>query len=68
MKFEGVGRVMYLVYGSSSSSYMDCMVFFGDECKNLDGLEFVNPRAPTSVPTSLTSSSLDTPAVNPPSG
>ena len=21
-----------LVYGSSSSSYMDCMVFFGDEC------------------------------------
>ena len=23
---------MYLVYGSSSSSYMDCMVFFGDEC------------------------------------
>ena len=35
---------MYLVYGSSSSSsYMDCMVFFGDECHNLDGLEFVNP-------------------------
>ena len=26
---EGAG-VMYLVYGSSSSSYMDCMVFFGD--------------------------------------
>ena len=26
------GGVMYLVYGSSSSSYMDCMVFFGDEC------------------------------------
>ena len=23
---------MNLVYGSSSSSYMDCMVFFGDEC------------------------------------
>ena len=38
------GGVMYLVYGSSSSSsYMDCMVFFGDECHNLDGLEFVNP-------------------------
>ena len=26
------GEVMNLVYGSSSSSYMDCMVFFGDEC------------------------------------
>ena len=25
------GVVMDLVYGSSSSSYMDCMVFFGDE-------------------------------------
>ena len=24
--------MMNLVYGSSSSSYMDCMVFFGDEC------------------------------------
>ena len=23
---------MNLVYGSSSSSYVDCMVFFGDEC------------------------------------
>ena len=23
---------MNLVYGSSSSSYMDCMVLFGDEC------------------------------------
>ena len=23
---------MNLVYGSSSSYYMDCMVFFGDEC------------------------------------
>ena len=26
------GRVMNLIYGSSSSSYMDCMVFFGEEC------------------------------------
>ena len=25
---------MNLVYGSSSSSYMDCLVFFGDECFN----------------------------------
>ena len=26
------GGVMNLVYSSSSSSYMNCMVFFGDEC------------------------------------
>ena len=30
----GGGGVMNLVYGSSSSSYMDCKVFFGDECFN----------------------------------
>ena len=31
--WRGGGRVvMNLVYGSSSSSYMDCMVFFGDGC------------------------------------
>ena len=29
---SGGGGVMNLVYGSSSSSYLDCMVFFGDEC------------------------------------
>ena len=28
----GGGGVMNLVYGSSSSSYVDCKVFFGDEC------------------------------------
>ena len=28
----GGGGMMNLVYGSSSSSYMDCKVFFGDEC------------------------------------
>ena len=28
----GGGGVMNLVYGSSFSSYMDCMVFFGGEC------------------------------------
>ena len=28
----GVGGGVNLVYGSSSSSYMDCLVFFGDEC------------------------------------
>ena len=29
---NGGGGVMNLVSGSSSSSYMDCMVFFGGEC------------------------------------
>ena len=28
---RGVGGVMNLVYGSSSSSSMDCYVFFSDE-------------------------------------
>ena len=28
----GGGKVMNLVYGSSSSSYMECMVFFSNEC------------------------------------
>ena len=28
---KGGGGVMNLVYGSSSSSYMDCLVFFSDE-------------------------------------
>ena len=33
--YSGGGRgVMNFVYGSSSSSYMDFMVFFGDECFN----------------------------------
>ena len=36
-----VGGVMNLVYGSSSSSYMDCMVFFGDERFFFTGLGFV---------------------------
>ena len=55
---------MNLVYGSSSSSYMDCIVFFGDEC-----FIFRYNSAPTSAPTSLDSSSLeDTSAVPPPSG
>ena len=31
-KWGGGGVVMDLVYGSSPSSYMDCKVFFGDEC------------------------------------
>ena len=30
--WRGGGELMYLVYGSSSSFYMDSMVFFGDEC------------------------------------
>ena len=28
----GGGGVLNFVYSSSSSSYMDCEVFFGDEC------------------------------------
>ena len=38
---SGGGGGMNLVYGSSSSSYMDCMVFFGDECFFFAGLGFV---------------------------
>ena len=30
--YLGGGGLMNLVYGSSSSSYMDCLVFFGGEC------------------------------------
>ena len=32
MILGGGGGMMNLVYGSSSSFYMDCLVFFGDEC------------------------------------
>ena len=28
---KGGGEMLNLVYGSSSSSYVDCVVFFGDE-------------------------------------
>ena len=36
---------MNLVYGSSSSSSsVDCVVIFGDECLIIDGLGFVCPR------------------------
>ena len=37
--------MLNLVYGSSSSSYVDCVVFFDDECLLFDGLGFVYPRA-----------------------
>ena len=37
--------MLNLVYGSSSSSYVDCVVFFGDECLLFDGLGFVYPCA-----------------------
>ena len=37
--------MLYLVYGSSSSSYVDCVVNFDDECLLIDGLGFVCPRA-----------------------
>ena len=52
---------MNLVYGSSSSSYMDCRVVFGVEC-------FIS-TVWGSAPSSLDSSSLEaTSAVQPPSG
>ena len=60
---------MNLVYGSSSSSYMDCMVFSVMSVFCFDGLGFVCPRAPPSAPPSLDSSSLEAPsAVHTPSG
>ena len=42
--FSEIGRgggVMTLVYGSSSSSYMDCEAIFDDECSIFAGLGFV---------------------------
>ena len=36
-----VGGVMNLVYGSFSSSYMDCEVIFDVECAIFAGLGFV---------------------------
>ena len=53
---------MNLVYGSSSSSYMDCSVFFSDEWFYFDGQGFMFPRAPPPAPPSLNSSSLEAPA------
>ena len=41
----GGGGMLNLVYGLSSSSYVDCVVFFGDECLLIDGLGFVCPCA-----------------------
>ena len=52
----GRGRLMNLVYGSSSSSYMDCEVNFDYECCRFAGLGFVYTSAPASAPSSLTSS------------
>ena len=40
---SGGGGVMNLVYGSFSSSYMDCEVIFVDECSIFAGLGFVSP-------------------------
>ena len=34
---------MNLVYGLSSSSSVDCVVFFGDKCFIIDGLGVVCP-------------------------
>ena len=54
MKSGGGGGMLNLVYGSSSSSYMDCVVNFVDECLLIDDLGFVAPV--------LASSSLDVPS------
>ena len=58
-----------LVYDSSSSSCVDCLVFSVMCDCYFDGLGFVYPRAPPSAPPSLDSSSLEAPsAVHTPSG
>ena len=63
------GGLMDLVYGSSSSSYMDCEVIFVYECYRFAYMGFVSPSASASTPSSLTSSYMDVPsAVPPPSG
>ena len=49
---EGGGGGMNLVYGSSSSSYMDCMVFFGGECFIFRRSGVRKPRAPAFAPPS----------------
>ena len=51
---------MNLVYGSSSSSYMDCEVHLVRVLR-FASLGFVSPSAPTSTPSSLSSSYMDVP-------
>ena len=63
------GGVIDLVYGSSSSFYMDCEVKIVCECYQFAYIGFVKPSAPASTPSSLTSSHMDVPStVQPPSG
>ena len=52
--------MLNLVFGSSSSSYMDCEVHFVRVLR-FAYLGFVSPSAPRSPPSSLTSSSIDVP-------
>ena len=52
----GGGGLMNLVYGLSSSSYMDCEVNFDYKCYRFASLGFVYTSAPASAPSSLTSS------------
>ena len=60
---------MTLVYGSSSSSYMDCMVVFGVECFISTVWGSYNPVLLHWRLRRWTSSSLEaTSAVQPPSG
>ena len=65
----GGGGVMDLVYGSSSSFYMDCEVKIVCECYRFAYIGFVSPSAHASTPSSLTSSYMDVPStVQHPSG
>ena len=57
---SGGGDVMNLVYGSSSSSYMDYEVHLVRVLR-FASLVFVSPSALTSTPSSLTSSYMDVP-------
>ena len=66
---NGGGGVMDLVYGSSPSFYMGCEVKIVWVCYRFAYIGFVQPSAPASMPSSLTSSYMDvTSTVQPPSG
>ena len=66
---NGGGGVMDLVYGSSSSFYMDGEVKIVCECYRFTYIGFVSPSAPASTRSSLTSSYMDVHStVQPPSG
>ena len=53
---------MDLVYSSSSSSSMDCSVFFSDECSLFRRSGVCVPHVSTSAPPSLNSPSMEAPS------